>query len=308
MPRTSLRQKDPTTARELIYYGERRFKRAGIFYGHGTQEALDEAVYLVLRGLDLQFGCSDEELDSPLKPAAVAKIKDLLQQRIDTRKPAAYLLHEAFFCGMSFYVDERVLIPRSPIAELIESEFAPWVKTDQIHSILDLCTGSGCIAIACAVAFPKARVTGTDISPDALDVARINVERHGLNSRLKLVQSDLFAGLNGERFDLIVSNPPYVPAADIADLPAEYHHEPSLALAAGDDGLSIVTRMLNTAANHLTEHGVLVVEVGDREQALSEKFPEAPFTWLEFERGSGADGVFLLDAAQVREHFGEYTP
>jgi ribosomal protein L3 glutamine methyltransferase len=303
MPRTASQQKDPTTARALIYFGERKFKRARIFFGHGTQEPLDEAVYLVLRGLDLPFGCPDEDLDRPLSPAAIARVKGLLQQRVETRKPAAYLLNEAFFCGLSFYVDERVLIPRSPIAELIESEFAPWVKAEGVHSVLDLCTGSGCIAIACAMAFPQAQVIGTDISAEALEIARVNVERHELSARLQLVQSDLFNELQGRRFDLIVSNPPYVPAGDIADLPAEYHHEPSLALAAGNDGLSIVTRILEQASKYLTEHGVLVVEVGDREQVLAEKFSQAPFTWIEFERGSGADGVFLLDAAQVRRHF-----
>lgn len=300
---TTPRPRPPTTARELIYFGERKFKRARIFYGHGTREALDESVYLVLRGLGLPFGCPDEDLDRPLDAAAISRVRALLQQRIDTRRPAAYLLNEAFFCGLSFYVDERVLIPRSPIAELIEAGFSPWVDSDRVRDVLDLCTGSGCIAIGCALAFPEARVIGADISEDALAVARINVERHELQGRVQLRQSDLFSGLAGERFDLIVSNPPYVPAGDIADLPAEYAHEPSLALAAGDDGLSIVTRMLNEAGDYLTGSGVLVVEVGDREQALAEKFPEVPFTWLEFERGSGADGVFLLDAHQLRQHF-----
>jgi ribosomal protein L3 glutamine methyltransferase len=300
---TRTRPRPPSTARELIYFGERKFKRARIFYGHGTREALDESVYLVLRGLGLPFGCPDEDLDRPLAGEAIARVRDLLQQRVDTRKPAAYLLHEAFFCGLSFFVDERVLIPRSPIAELIECGFSPWVDPERVGTVLDLCTGSGCIAIACALAFPQARVVGADISTDALDVARINVGRHGVGDRLVLRQSDLFAGLQGERFDLIVSNPPYVPAGDIAGLPAEYGHEPSLALAAGDDGLAIVERMLGVAADHLTDQGVLVVEIGDREPVLAERYPQVPFTWLEFERGSGADGVFLLDAAQLREHF-----
>jgi ribosomal protein L3 glutamine methyltransferase len=293
----------PSTARELIYFGERKFKRADIFYGHGTREALDEAVYLVLRGLGLPFGCPDEDLDRPLAQYAIDRMRALLQQRIDTRKPAAYLLNEAYFCGLSFYVDERVLIPRSPIAELIEQRFAPWVEERQVRSVLDLCTGSGCIAIACARAFPDALVTGTDISADALAVAAINVERHDLSGRVRLLQSDLFAGLAGERFDLVVSNPPYVPAGEMAELPPEYAFEPSLALAADDDGLAIAARMLEEAGEHLAGHGVLVVEVGDREQALAEKYPDVPFTWLEFERGSGADGVFLLDAAVLQEHF-----
>jgi ribosomal protein L3 glutamine methyltransferase len=297
------RKQPPSTARELIYFGERKFKRADIFYGHGTREALDESVYLVLRGLGLPFGCPDEDLDRPLRKEQIDRVRVLLQQRIDTRKPAAYLLNEAYFCGLSFYVDERVLIPRSPIAELIEQGFAPWVEEGNVRSVLDLCTGSGCIAIGCALAFPDAVVTGADISPDALAVAAINVGRHDPGGRVRLVQSDLFSGLAGGRYDLIVSNPPYVPAGDIAQLPAEYAYEPALALAAGDDGLAIVARMLEEAGEHLSAHGVLVVEVGDREQALAEKFPDVPFTWLEFERGSGADGVFLLDAAILKQHF-----
>jgi len=297
------RRQRPSTARALIHYGERKFRRSRIFYGHGTREALDESVYLVLRGLGLPFGCPDEDLDRPLAEAQIDRVRALLQQRIDSRKPAAYLLNEAYFCGLSFYVDERVLIPRSPIAELIEQGFAPWVEESRVRSVLDLCTGSGCIAIGCAMAFPEATVVGADISPDALAVAAINVERHALGGRVRLVQSDLFAGLAGERFDLIVSNPPYVPAGDIAELPAEYSFEPALALAAGDDGLAIVSRILEAAADHLSARGVLVVEVGDREQALAEKYPEVPFTWLEFERGSGYDGVFLLDAALLKQHF-----
>lgn len=297
------RRQRPSTARALIHYGERKFRRSRIFYGHGTREALDESVYLVLRGLGLPFGCPDEDLDRPLAEAQIDRLRALLQQRIDSRKPAAYLLNEAYFCGLSFYVDERVLIPRSPIAELIEQGFAPWVEESRVRSVLDLCTGSGCIAIGCAMAFPEATVVGADISPDALAVAAINVERHALGGRVRLVQSDLFAGLAGERFDLIVSNPPYVPAGDIAELPAEYSFEPALALAAGDDGLAIVSRILEAAADHLSARGVLVVEVGDREQALAEKYPEVPFTWLEFERGSGYDGVFLLDAALLKQHF-----
>jgi ribosomal protein L3 glutamine methyltransferase len=286
------RNKPPSTARELIYAGERKFKRADLFYGHGTREALDESVYLVLRGLGLPFGCPDEELDHPLSKEQIDRVETLLQQRIDTRKPAAYLLNEAYFCGLDFYVDERVLIPRSPIAELIVRGFAPWVDETRVRSVLDLCTGSGCIAIGCALAFPDATVTATDISPGALAVAAINVERHDVGDRVRLVQSDLFAGLDGERFDLIVSNPPYVPA-----------FEPPLALAAGDDGLAIASRLLLEAGRHLTTDGVLVVEVGDREHALAERFPEVPFTWLEFERGSGVDGVFLLDAAVLKQHF-----
>jgi ribosomal protein L3 glutamine methyltransferase len=296
-------KRPPRTARELIHFGERKFEASDIFYGHGTREALDESVYLVLRALDLPFGCPDEDLDRPLAAGDVERVQALLQQRIDTRKPAAYLLNEAWFAGLSFYVDERVLIPRSPMAELIEQAFSPWVEPDNVSSILDLCTGSGCIAVACALAFPAAHVDAADISGDALEVARINVERHRVGDRVRLVQSDLFAGVADRRYDIIISNPPYVPATDIAGLPREYAHEPPLALAAGDDGLAVVTRILNEAGQHLSEHGVLVVEVGDREEALAQRFPQVPFTWLDFERGSGADGVFLLDARQLLAHF-----
>jgi len=296
-------KKGAMTARQLIRWGEKKLKSAEVFYGHGTREALDEAVYLVLSGAALPFGCPDEDLDRPLDEHTVKRVQDLIHQRIRTRRPAAYLLGEAYFAGLKFYVDERVLIPRSPIAELIEQGFTPWVQEEKVRSILDLCAGSGCIAIACALAFPHAQVDATDISPDALAVAHINVQRHQVGDRVRLVQSDLFGSLGDRRYDLIVSNPPYVPEADIAELPREYTHEPSLALAAGDDGLAIVTRILCEAGKHLTEGAVLIVEVGDRQEALTGRFPSVPFNWLEFERGSGADGVFLLEADQVREHF-----
>ena len=293
----------PSTARELIYWGERKLEHADVFYGHGTREALDEAVYLVLRGLGLPFGCPDEDLDRPLTQQQIGRVLALLEQRVETRKPAAYLLQEAHFCGLNFYVDERVLIPRSPIAELIERGFAPWVDEGQVRSVLDLCTGSGCIAVACALALPAATVVAADVSRDALDVAAVNVERYAVGARVRLVQSDLFDALGEERFDLIVSNPPYVPAGDVAELPVEYAYEPALALAAGAEGLDFAARILEEASAHLTDRGVLIVEVGDREQALADRFPSVPFTWLEFERGSGADGVFLLDAAELRRHF-----
>lgn len=295
--------RQPSTVRELVHWGERRFKRAGIFYGHGTLEAREEAVYIVFGALDLPFDCPEDRLDEPLSGTDVQRIQALLKARIETRKPAAYLLGKAWFAGLEFEVNEHTLVPRSPIAELIEQGFSPWVQEESLRRVLDLCTGSGCIGIACALAFPEARVDITDISPEALAVARRNIDRYQLQDRVRPLCSDLFEALPGERYDLIVSNPPYVPAGEIAELPAEYHYEPVLGLAAGDDGLDIVIRILCAAHRHLTEQGVLVVEVGDREQALAARFPEVPFTWLEFERGSGADGVFLLDAAQVLAHF-----
>ena len=295
--------RQPATVRELVHWGERRFKRARLFYGHGTLEAREEAVYLVFGALGLPFDCPEAQLDEPLAAAAIVRIQALLKARIETRKPAAYLLGKAWFAGLEFEVNEHTLVPRSPIAELIEQGFSPWVEEDRVTRVLDLCTGSGCIGIACALAFPEARVDATDISPQALAVARRNVDHYQLQDRVRLVESDLFAGLGGERYDLIVSNPPYVPMDDIAELPAEYHHEPVLGLAAGDNGLDIVIRILHVARHHLSAHGVMVVEVGDREAVLAARFPEVPLTWLEFERGSGADGVFLLDAAQLDEYF-----
>ncbi len=294
-----------TTARRLIRRAARRFEAAGLHYGHGTREPLDEAVFLVLRGLGLPFGCPEADLDRPLGSDVGRRIGDLIEARIATRKPAAFLLNEAYFAGLTFYVDERVLIPRSPIAELIEQHFAPWVQEQKVRAILDLCTGSGCIAIACALAFPDAMVDATDISADALEVASINVARHAVGDRVRLIQSDLFQALGERRYEVIVSNPPYVPADEIAKLPAEYWHEPKQALAAGEDGLAIVKRLLQKAGRFLGDYGILVVEVGDREQVLSKCFSNVPFTWLQFERGKGADGVFLLEAHQVRRFFAQ---
>lgn len=213
--------------------------------------------------------------------------------------PTAYLLGEAWFCGLPFVVDERVLVPRSPIAELIDRHFAPWLPSEPAR-VLDLCTGSGCIGIACAYEFPEAEVVLADLSFDALEVANQNIERHGLEERVYCVQGDGFAGLPGQRFDLIVSNPPYVDAEDFADMPAEYQHEPAMGLACGDDGLDLVRRMLAEAADHLSERGLLIVEVGNSQVHVEALYPEVDFTWLDFQ--NGGHGVFLLAAKQCRDH------
>lgn len=281
-----------TTPRQLIDWAEQQFLRSDLFFGHGADNALDEAAYLVLGALDLPFDVSPDKLKVKITETEQQRIKRLVDERISSRKPTAYLLNEAWFAGLPFYVDERVLVPRSPIAELIRDRFSPWIKAPDVTRILDLGTGSGCIAVACALAFPTAIVDATDISPDALEVALINCERHGLGQRVNLVESDLFSALNDSRYDIIVCNPPYVTDGEMAALPAEYRHEPSLALAAGVTGLDVVDNILLNAHEHLTPHGILVVEVGNGRAALEAKYPRTPFTWLDFEHGG--EGVFLI--------------
>jgi ribosomal protein L3 glutamine methyltransferase len=252
-----------------------------------------------MHALHLDPDLPEDYLDSVLTVAEREQVIKLIEARIETRKPAAYLTHEAWFAGLSFYVDERVLVPRSPIAELIADRFVPWVVPQQVGAVLDLCTGSGCIGIACAYAFPEARVDAVDISTDALAVAQRNVEHHGLEQRVRLLQSDLFEGLEGERYDVIVSNPPYVSDEEIQALPQEFRHEPALGLAAGADGMDVVARILRGAADHLSVSGILIVEVGYSQPALVARYPEVPFLWLEFEHGG--EGVFLLERHQLVE-------
>lgn len=292
-----------TTLRDYVRYAISRFNSAEIFFGHGTSGPLDEAAALVLHALHLPYDLPGGYFQSTLTRAEREEILGLIERRIQERKPLAYLTHEAPFAGHQFYVDERVLVPRSPIAELIEAEFTPWVEPEQVTRILDLCTGSGCIAIACALAFPDADVDAVDISKEALEVADINRRRLDVEDRVRTVRSDLFAALEGERYDIIVSNPPYVSHSEWQSLPEEFHAEPRLGLESGVDGLDCVRQILTAAPRHLTEQGILVVEVGSAAEALVAAFPEVPFCWLEFERGG--DGIFLLTAEQVRTFFGE---
>ncbi len=285
--------------RDLIRWGVSRFHESEVYFGHGTDNAWDEARLLVLGGLHLPWNTAEQWLDCRLEQDEIASIRNLLLQRIEQRVPAAYLLGEAWFCGQPYCVDERVLVPRSPIAELIQQQFAPFLSAEP-QRILDLCTGSGCIGIACAHAFPEAEVVLSDLSFDALEVANLNIERHEVGDRVFTVQGDGFDGLPQQRFDLIVSNPPYVDAEDFADMPLEYQHEPEMGLACGDDGLDLVRRMLAEAADHLTENGLLVVEVGNSQVHVEQVYPEVDFRWIEF--ANGGHGVFMLTAEQCR-HF-----
>ena len=286
----------------LLEQGQALFERHQLYFGHGTDNAWDEAVYLLSHVLDLRPQADRSLLDKPLSDSQVQQIEALFKRRVTERVPAPYITRQAWFCSLPFYVDQRVIIPRSPIAELIYNQFQPWCL-DSPDRILDLCTGSGCIGIACAYAFEQANVVLSDICSDALAVATINIAQHGLTDRLSTLQSDLFDNFDSEvahRFDLIVSNPPYVDADDLAAMPDEYHHEPTLALASGQDGLDFTRKLLQQAAQYLTEQGILVVEVGNSALALEQLFPEVPFTWLAFEQGD--DGVFLLTREQLVQY------
>ncbi|PHQ77830.1 MAG: 50S ribosomal protein L3 N(5)-glutamine methyltransferase [Idiomarina sp.] len=288
---------------DLLRWSVSQMLSQQLFFGHGNANAVEEARALLGHVTQLT---PDELLDARhcrLTRDEKAAYLALLKQRIEQRKPAAYLTHQAWFAGLPFYVDERVLVPRSPIAELIETGFQPWLQ-HQPQRILDLCTGSGCIAIACAYAFPEAQIDAADLSTDALAVAEQNIEQHGLQQQVVPLQSDLFNNLTGERYDLIVTNPPYVDADDMADLPDEYRHEPELGLAAGNDGLELVDKMLLQAADYLTDNGLLICEVGNSMPALNDKYPDTGFVWVEFERGG--DGVFVLSRQQLVEHRSRY--
>lgn len=287
-----------TTIKDYIRWGASQFAEQQVFLGHGTVTPLDEAAALVLHTLHQPYDLAVHYLDTVLTLPERQALVEIIHRRIVERKPSAYLTHESIFAGLSFYVDERVLVPRSPIAELIANRFAPWIDEEEVFSVLDLCTGSACIAIACAYAFPNAQVDAVDLSADALAVAEINLEKHHLSDDLALYQSDLFTALPRKPYDIIVTNPPYVSIAEWESFPEEFHAEPALGFKGGDNGLDLVIKILVEANNYLAEHGILVVEVGNSDVTLQELFPEVPFNWLEFE--NGGDGVFLLTAEQVK--------
>jgi ribosomal protein L3 glutamine methyltransferase len=285
------------TVRDVLRFAVSEFNRAGLFFGHGSDNAHDEAAYLILHSLDLPLDRLDPYLDAVLLPAERHDLLAKIQRRVTERLPVAYLTHQAWQGEFEFYVDERVIVPRSFIYELLGDGLRPWIEYDElVHRALDLCTGSGCLAVQMAYHYPDAEIDAVDISLDALEVAAINVEDYGLEERINLIHTDLFEGLEGT-YDLIVSNPPYVDAESVAELPPEYLHEPELSLGSGDDGLDATRQILLYAAKYLNPKGVLLVEIGHNREVLEQAYPELPFTWLET---SGGDGfVFLLTREQL---------
>ena len=281
------------TMRDWLRFAVSRFNEAQLFFGHGTDNAYDEAVWLILHSLHLPLDRLEPFLDASLTDEEKSTLAALLKRRIAERIPAAYLTHEAWLAGERFYVDERVIVPRSYIAHLLGEQLTPWVEdAEGVGDVLDLCTGSGCLAILAAQAFPHAHVDAADLSADALDVARRNIAEHDLEERVAAVQSNMFDALDGRRYDLIISNPPYVNAASVAALPPEYRHEPALALGSGEDGLDATRAILKNAAKHLKRGGLLVVEIGHNREALEAAFPDLPFVWLDTD-GPG-EYVFCL--------------
>jgi ribosomal protein L3 glutamine methyltransferase len=287
------------TLRDVLRWAVSRFDEAGLHFGHGTQDAFDEAVWLILHALHLPRDRLDPFLDARLTTAEKETLAALIARRIEERIPAAYLTRQAWLGDYPFYVDERVIVPRSHIAGLLlEDAFAPWIDAGQVHATLDLCTGSGCLAVLLGLTFPRAHVDAVDLSPEALEVARRNVADYGLEQRIELIHSDLFAGLDARAYDVIISNPPYVTARAMRALPAEYRHEPALALAAGEDGLDIVRRLVAEAGRHLRPGGILVVEVGDGRHAVEQSFPALDLVWLDGH--DNGNGVFLLRQEALR--------
>ncbi|MBI5658508.1 MAG: 50S ribosomal protein L3 N(5)-glutamine methyltransferase [Nitrosomonadales bacterium] len=286
------------TVRDCLRFAVSRFNRNGLFFGHGSETAYDEAAYLILHTLHLPPDRLDPFLDARLTRAELDEVLNIIEKRVGNRIPAAYLTHEAWLGDFRFYVDERVIVPRSFIAELLREQLAPWLDNpENVTRVLDLCTGSGCLAILAAHAFPHAEVDAVDISPAALDVAQRNVDDYGLEDRVHLIESDLFARLGGRQYDIIISNPPYVDAQSLSALPQEYRHEPLLALGSGADGLDATREILRLAAAHLTPDGVLIVEVGHNRAALEAACPELPFTWLEV--SAGDEFVFMLHRSDI---------
>ncbi len=287
-----------STVRDHLRFALSRFNQAGLFFGHGSANAYDEAAYLILHTLHLPLDNLEPFLDARLTEGERTEVMHVIQKRVEQRVPAAYLTNEAFLGDYKFYVDERVIIPRSFIAELLRTQLSPWVpEPDEVTSVLDLCTGSGCLAILAADAFPNASVDAVDLSPDALAVAERNVADYGMQDRVHLIKSDLFAKLGDRQYDVIISNPPYVNAESVEALPPEYLHEPQMALGSGHDGLDATRNIIRHAARHLTGNGILIVEIGHNREALEDTYPQLPFTWLEV--SAGDEFVFLLHKSDL---------
>lgn len=297
-------EQQPHTLQQWLDWAKQQFVANDLFYGHGTDNPIDEALYLMRYALKSDFEFSNIDPDQALNAEQNQAIRALLDRRIASRKPAAYLVQEAWFAGFPFHVDERVLVPRSPVAELIEEQFVPWIDIERVHSVLDIGTGSGCIAIACALYMPDAQVDACDVQQDALDVANINIARYQLQSRVKLYRADVYDGLPNRQYDLIISNPPYVSQQEMTELPAEYRHEPVSGLVAGDDGLDCVRKILFGAKDYLRPGGILIVEVGNSQAAVERAWPQVPFVWLEFEYGG--EGVFLLEAQHIYDYHEQF--
>jgi len=294
------------TVADYCRYGATLFNQAELFYGHGSENAFNDAYILVMYALSLPNDIDDSIMTCRLVESEKQNILALFSRRIEEQIPVAYITNIAYFAQLPFYVDERVLIPRSPIGELIENQFFPYIAANKAPKrILDLCTGSGCIAIACASYFGEAQVDAVDLSVDALNVAQMNIENHGLSEQVIPIQSDVYSGVEGQCYDLIVSNPPYVDQQDIDSLPQEYQHEPEMGLGCGKDGLDIVRVILAQSAEHLNDGGLLFCEVGNSEVHVKALYKDVPFTWLNFERGG--HGVFMLTKAQLVEFSGVFT-
>lgn len=288
------------TLQDFVRWGASRFNAAGLSFGHGTDNAIDEAAHLVLSAVSLDPTLLAGFRDCRLTPAERVRVSDMIERRVVERLPAAYLTGRTWFAGLEWVVTPDVLVPRSPIAELVEAGFEPWIDGEIVGRVLDLGCGSGCIGIAAAVHLPDVDVDLVDISPVALDVARRNVVRHHVEDRVRVFASDLFDSIPNDRYDVIVSNPPYVSRSELEALPPEYRNEPELGLLGGEDGLDVVVRILADAANHLTDEGILILEVGSAAPELERRLPSVPFTWIEFERGG--EGVLLLTREQLDRH------
>lgn len=286
------------TIRDWLRYSVSRFEEAGIFFGHGTDNAYDESVWLIMSALHLPMDTLENFFDARITPAEAKHLAQLIERRVTERTPTAYLLREAWLKGFKFYVDERVIVPRSFIAELLENGLHPWIEyQEMVESAADICTGSGCLGVLLAHTFPNAAVDVVDISPDAIAVANINIKNYGLEEQVTAIESDMFTALAGKTYDLIISNPPYVDAPSMAILPQEYRNEPQIALGSGNDGLDHTHTLLHEAGKHLNAGGLLIVEIGHNRDALLAAYPDMPFTWLEVD--SGNEFVFMLTKEQL---------